>query len=153
LSLQVHPDLSRARQRFTAENDAGIPLDAPWRSYRDPNHKPELVFALTTFEAVCGFRAPRRAAELLANLDAPLARALHSGLTADPGPAGIRKAFTHLLEAATRPPADEVVKVVDACRERMERGSPSPRADRIVLRLAEEYPHDPGVVASLLLNP
>ncbi|HLT85014.1 MAG TPA: mannose-6-phosphate isomerase, class I [Phototrophicaceae bacterium] len=153
LSLQVHPDLPRARERFAAENAAGVPLDAPTRNYRDANHKPELVFALTTFEAVCGFRAPRRAAELLADLDAPVARALHELLAADPTPAGMRTAFTTLLDEATRPGPDEVEQVVAACRERAERGSPSPRADGIVSRLAEEYPHDPGVVASLLLNP
>ncbi|WP_152191580.1 mannose-6-phosphate isomerase, class I [Georgenia satyanarayanai] len=153
LSLQVHPDLERARARFAAENRAGVPLDAPWRNYRDPNHKPELVFALTTFEAVSGFRAPRRAAELLADLDAPLTRALHAALLTDPTPGGMRTAFTSLLDPATRPSAPEVADVVDACRRRAADGSPSPRADAIVGRLAEEHPHDPGVVASLLLNP
>lgn len=153
LSLQVHPDLERARARFAAENRAGVPLDAPWRNYRDPNHKPELVFALTTFEAVSGFRAPRRAAELLADLDAPLTRSLHAVLVADPTPGGMRTAFTSLLDPATRPSAGEVAAVVAACRARAADGSPSPRADAIVGRLAEDYPHDPGVVASLLLNP
>ncbi|WP_413451065.1 mannose-6-phosphate isomerase, class I [Georgenia phoenicis] len=153
LSLQVHPDLARARERFAAENRAGVPLDAPWRNYRDPNHKPELVFALTTFEAVSGFRAPRRAAELLAELDAPLARELHATLLSDPTPGGMRTAFTALLDPATRPSAAEVSAVVAACRQRVADGSPSPRADGIVVRLAEEHPHDPGVVASLLLNP
>lgn len=153
LSLQVHPDLERAQERFAAENAAGVPLDAPWRNYRDPNHKPELVFALTTFEAVCGFRAPRRAAELLADLDAPLARRLQRELAADPTPGGMRSAFTTLLHEASRPSPEEVAQVVDACRTRAEQGSPSPRADAIVVRLAEHYPDDPGVVASLLLNP
>lgn len=153
LSLQVHPDLERARERFAAENRAGVPIDAPWRNYRDANHKPELVYALTTFEAVCGFRAPRRAAELLADLDAPLARSLHAVLAADPTAGGMRTAFTSLLHEATRPSAAEVAAVVVACRERLDRGSPSPRADGVVVRLAEDYPQDPGVVASLLLNP
>ncbi|QDB78440.1 mannose-6-phosphate isomerase, class I [Georgenia sp. 311] len=153
LSLQVHPDLRRAQERFAAENAAGVALDSPVRNYRDPNHKPELVFALTTFEALCGFRAPRRAAELLAGLDAPVARSLHTALRADPTPSGMRTAFTALLHESTRPGPEEVEQVVAACRERAAQGSPSPRADGIVCRLAEEYPHDPGVVASLLLNP
>src|SRR5690625_591586 len=153
LSLQVHPDLQRARARDAAENAAGVPTDAPWRNYRDANHKPELVFALSTFEAVCGFRAPRRAAELLAALDAPLTRWLHRQLSAAPTADGMRTAFTSLLDEATRPSPEEVAAVVAACRDRGERGSPSPRADAIVVRLAADYPHDPGVVASLLLNP
>lgn len=153
LSLQVHPDLERARQGYDAEDAAGVPLDAPHRNYRDRNHKPELVYALSTFEALCGFRAPRRAAELFDGLDAPLARELHEILVAEPAPEGIRAAFRRLLEPSTRPTPDEVLEVVKACERRLEAGSTSPRADRRILLLAQHYPGDPGVVTSLLLNP
>src|SRR5690625_4004229 len=40
LSLQLHPSLERARERFAAAEAAGIPIGAPHRNYRDPNHKP-----------------------------------------------------------------------------------------------------------------
>lgn len=153
LSLQVHPSLERARQRFAAEDAAGIPRDAPERNYRDPNHKPELVYALTTFEAMCGFRAPRRAAELFAGLETPLARRLRAALRAEPTAAGVRIVFTTLLDEATRPSLTEVQEIAGACAERLLDGSPSPRADGTVVALAETYPGDPGVVASLLLNP
>ncbi|RMI13286.1 mannose-6-phosphate isomerase, class I [Cellulomonas triticagri] len=153
LSLQVHPHVDAARAGFDREERAGVPLDASHRSYRDRNHKPELVYALTRFEAVCGFRAPRRAAELLAGLDAPLAEELHDVLAAQPDARGIESAFTQLLEPETRPTAREVQGVVDACAARLADGSPSPRADRTVVRLAEAYPGDPGIVTSLLLNP
>ncbi|MCU1431910.1 MAG: manA [Actinotalea sp.] len=153
LSLQVHPHLERAREGFAAEDAAGIDVAGPDRNYRDGNHKPELVYALTTFQALCGFRAPRRAAELLAGLDAPLARALSDVLHSEPSYQGIRTAFRRLLEPALRPSPDEVGAVVDACRRRLADGSPSPRADRTVAVLAEAYPGDPGVVTSLLLNP
>ncbi|MCV2394167.1 mannose-6-phosphate isomerase, class I [Actinotalea sp. M2MS4P-6] len=153
LSLQVHPNLERARVGFAEEEARGIPRDAAERSYRDQNHKPELVYALTTFEAMCGFRAPRRAAELLAGLDTSLVRRLAQILHADPTATGIRRAFRNLLEPATRPSVEEVGEVADACRARLETGSPSPRADRTVVMLADAYPGDPGVVTSLLLNP
>jgi mannose-6-phosphate isomerase len=153
LSLQVHPHVEAAREGFDREEAAGVPIDAPHRSYRDRNHKPELVYALTRFEAVCGFRAPRRAAELLAGLDAPLAKELHDVLADQPDARGIEAAFTQLLQPGTRPDAAAVQGVVDACAARLADGSPSPRADRIVVRLAEAYPGDPGVVTSLLLNP
>lgn len=153
LSLQVHPTREHAESAYEAEDRAGVPVDAPHRNYRDRNHKPELVYALTRFEAMCGFRAPRRAAELLAGLDAPLARTLAADLRADPTSGGIRTAFRHLLEPATRPNADAVAAVAQACSRRLERGSPSPRADRTVAALAAQYPDDPGVVTSLLLNP
>jgi mannose-6-phosphate isomerase len=152
LSLQVHPDIEQARRGFAAEEAAGIPVDAPYRNYRDRNHKPELVYALTPFETLCGFRAPQRVAELLRGLDAPLAKQLHGLLTAQPSYEGIRTAFTQLLDAGTRPTPDDVRDVAEACAARLEDGSPSPRADRIVVLLANAYPGDPGVVTSLLLN-
>lgn len=153
LSLQVHPNLTAAGGGFDREEAAGVARDSAERSYRDRNHKPELIYALTTFDAMCGFRAPRRAAELLASLDAPLAVRLRGVLRDEPTAAGIRRAFTQLLEPATRPTADEVAQVVEASRRRLESGSPSPRADRTVVSLHEAYPCDPGVVVSLLLNP
>ena len=56
LSLQVHPNLQQARAGYAAEQQRGVPIGSPERSYVDPNHKPELVCALTPFEALCGFR-------------------------------------------------------------------------------------------------
>ncbi|MDM7831777.1 mannose-6-phosphate isomerase, class I [Cellulomonas edaphi] len=153
LSLQVHPDIARARAGFAAEDAAGVPLLAPERSYKDANHKPELVYALTRFDAMVGFRAPRRAAELLAGLDDPLAGQLRDILVADPTSAGVRAAFTWLLNPESRPGAVEVAAFAAACARRLEDGSPSPRTDRTVMRLAAAYPGDPGAVTSVLLNP
>ncbi|WP_421734420.1 mannose-6-phosphate isomerase, class I [Cellulomonas sp.] len=153
LSLQVHPSIERARAGFADEERAGIPVDSPIRSYRDTNHKPELLYALTRFDAMVGFRAPRRAAELLADLDAPLAADLHALLVSDPTSTGVRQAFEWLLLPDTRPGAADVAKFVDACARRLTEGSPSPRTDRTVIRLAAAYPGDPGAVTSVLLNP
>src|SRR5690348_271143 len=58
LSLQAHPSLDQAREGFARENAAGIPIDASDRNYRDANHKPELICALTEFHALVGFRDP-----------------------------------------------------------------------------------------------
>ncbi|WP_066582650.1 mannose-6-phosphate isomerase, class I [Cellulomonas timonensis] len=153
LSLQVHPHAARAREGFDREEVAGIPVDAHNRSYRDRNHKPELVLALAPFEALCGFRAPRRAAELFAGLSAPLAKELRALLVAEPSVAGVRAAFTFLLDPATRPSEFEVEVLAQECEARLASGSTSPRADSTVALLAKAYPGDPGVVASLLLNP
>lgn len=56
LSIQVHPDRSRAEAGFERENRAGIPVNAGHRNYKDTNHKPELIVALTEFFGVSGFR-------------------------------------------------------------------------------------------------
>jgi mannose-6-phosphate isomerase len=153
LSLQVHPNVERAREGFAQEELARIPRDAPRRNYRDTNHKPELVLALTQFDAVCGFRTPRRAAEVLAGLRVGLADELRAALRADPTPVGVRAVFTRLVTPGQRPSPAEVGELAQACIRRLSAGSPSPRADRTVELLQGEYPGDPGVVASLLLNP
>lgn len=56
LSIQTHPNLNQAQEGFAAENAQGIPLDDPTRNYKDANHKPELICALTPFTALCLFR-------------------------------------------------------------------------------------------------
>ena len=54
LSIQAHPNAHQAREGFERENAQGIPLDAPYRNYRDANHKPECinsVLGLKPFQA------------------------------------------------------------------------------------------------------
>ncbi|MBV8043637.1 mannose-6-phosphate isomerase, class I, partial [Pluralibacter sp.] len=65
LSIQVHPNKKASETGFAKENAAGIPLDAAERNYKDPNHKPELVFALTPFLAMNAFREFSEIASLL----------------------------------------------------------------------------------------
>ena len=48
LSLQAHPDMAGAAAGFARENAQGIALDDAHRSYKDPNHKPELVVAIAS---------------------------------------------------------------------------------------------------------
>nr|MDT0664336.1 type I phosphomannose isomerase catalytic subunit [Micromonospora sp. DSM 115978] len=87
LSLQVHPDLATARAGFAAEEAAGVPRDAPNRRYRDANHKPELIVALTPFRALAGVRDPAVTLAVVEGLGcpelveafAPLARDPHAG--------------------------------------------------------------------------
>ena len=153
LSLQVHPSVELAREGYAREDARAVPLDDPRRSYRDRNHKPELVYALSPFEALVGFRAPRRAAEILEGVDHPTARQLHKVVTSDPTSAGMQEAFTLLVSEATRPGPDEVHDLADAFRARLRSGSPSPRTDRAVDLLERTYPGDPGAVTAVLLNP
>ena len=65
LSIQAHPGRRRAREGFERENRVGLPFDAPQRNYRDPYPKPECLCALTSFSAMCGFRAPKTILEHL----------------------------------------------------------------------------------------
>ena len=154
LSLQVHPSLSQAAEGYEAEEAAGIALEDPRRNFRDTNHKPEMVLALEPFEAVAGFRAPRRAAEVFAGLESPLARRMRRTLRLNPTRFGIRQAFTDLVSAETRPGPHEVAALVEEIAARLKAGaSPSLRVDTNAVEMARTFPADPGVVAALLLNP
>lgn len=154
LSLQVHPGTARAREMFEWENAHGIAFSDPTRRYFDPNHKPELIYALSRFEAVVGFRAPRRIIEILRDLPAPLAQDITATLRQNPGEMGIRKVVERVLHPDTGPSAAQVEEVVTQCAQRVEAGtSPSLRADRTVMRLGRAYPGDVGAVLTALMNP
>ncbi|MGA1241375.1 MAG: mannose-6-phosphate isomerase, class I [Ilumatobacteraceae bacterium] len=55
LSLQTHPSKEQAAAGFSREERAGVPLDAGHRVYPDDRAKPEMIVALSMFEALCGF--------------------------------------------------------------------------------------------------
>ena len=61
LSIQAHPDLARAAAGFDRDEAAGIEASAAERNYRDRNHKPELICALSDFYGMAGFRQIGRA--------------------------------------------------------------------------------------------
>src|SRR6478735_9150238 len=57
LSIQAHPSKAQAEAGFAREEAAGIARDAADRTYRDDNHKPELIVALSEeFRALAGLR-------------------------------------------------------------------------------------------------
>ncbi|WP_375476874.1 mannose-6-phosphate isomerase, class I [uncultured Jatrophihabitans sp.] len=154
LSIQVHPSLPQARAGFAREDAAGVARDAAWRNYRDANHKPELICALSRFEALCGFRAPERSAALLDELAVPELSFLVDLLR---GPDSLRAAFTGLLEhqdpAALAAAVAERGDVVEAAAH-----PPVDDADvragalRAAGLAAHDLPGDIGVVLALLLN-
>ncbi|GGW00675.1 mannose-6-phosphate isomerase, class I [Streptomyces narbonensis] len=145
LSLQVHPDLDQARAGFAAEEAAGIPVDAPHRTYKDANHKPELICALTPFEGLCGFRAPAAAADLIAELGVDSLKPYVDLLHAHPEEAALREVLTALLTADREEMAHTVAEAA-AAAERLG-GDHAPFAN-----LAHHFPGDPGVIAAMLLN-
>ncbi|MFI9746819.1 mannose-6-phosphate isomerase, class I [Streptomyces sp. NPDC052494] len=145
LSLQAHPDLAQARAGFAAEEAAGIPVDAPHRTYKDANHKPELICALTPFEGLCGFRAPAEAADLIAALGVDSLKPYVDLLHAHPEEAALREVLTALLTADHEEMAHTVAEAA-AAADRLG-GAHAPFAS-----LAHHYPSDPGVIAAMLLN-
>ncbi|MDB5232242.1 MAG: manA [Chitinophagaceae bacterium] len=57
LSIQVHPSKEAAEKGFDEEEKKGIPLNSPVRNFKDRNHKPEVMIALSEFWLLHGFKA------------------------------------------------------------------------------------------------
>ncbi len=141
LSLQAHPSAARAAAGFAAENAAGIPLNAPNRRYPDAQHKPELLCALTPFEALCGFRPIEATVTLLE----------HLGLSDHPAFApvasGDLRSAVGLLLSATGDDREGVAAVIAKAAA----AADGPEA-AWARRIAMSHPGDPGVGVALLLN-
>ncbi|WP_394525597.1 mannose-6-phosphate isomerase, class I [Paenarthrobacter nicotinovorans] len=154
LSLQVHPTKEQARQGYAAEEEAGILRSDSQRMYRDTNHKPEMIVALTNFEALCGLRSPAAASQLFLELrhffiDAATAvpRAIDVVLERLGHDEGLQSALDFLLRGGKT-----VSEAVAASATHLE-GSVNLRIEFTwLLKLARAYPEDPGVLISLLLN-
>lgn len=145
LSLQVHPDLEQAKEGYEDEERRGVPVDAPHRNYKDANHKPELICALTEFDGLCGFRDPVEAADLLAGLGVDSLKPYVDLLHAKPEEAALREVLTAVLSADPEEMAATVSEVTAAAEHLG--GAYAPYAG-----IAHHYPGDPGVIAAMLLN-
>lgn len=68
LSIQVHPTKTEAAKGFDAEEAAGVPINAPHRNYKDRNHKPEVMVALSDeFWLLHGFKQSAAILNILEN--------------------------------------------------------------------------------------
>jgi mannose-6-phosphate isomerase len=158
LSLQAHPSPEQAKAGFRAEQaDGEIAADDPNRNYRDDQAKPELIAALTTFEALCGFAEPGVVVSRLQTLRGaggpPLLDELADLLRS--GEAGIEDSIGLLLRpadpAVVRSAVDATVAVAGTLVDTATDGDLDPSL-ALLPRLAADYPGDPGVLVSLLCN-
>jgi mannose-6-phosphate isomerase len=143
LSLQAHPDEAYAKEAFARqEADPAAP-----RNYTDAHHKPEMLVAITPFEALCGFRSPATSADALEALGVPALAPVVAALRAG----DLREAVHTLL---TWPPAERpaLIDEVVAAARAADPGHPHAASFALADSLAGHYPGDPGVLVALLLN-
>ena len=149
LSLQAHPTLEQARAGYDDETRRGVPIDAPHRNYKDPSHKPELLCALTPFDALSGFRRIDQTLRLFDLLAVPELEPALAPLRAAPGPSGLAATFRALMTMA----AEQRARAVDATLAACARPSDQFVRERALAgRLATMHPGDIGVVSALLLE-
>ena len=147
LSIQAHPTRVQAEQGFARENAVGLDPDSPNRNYRDANHKPEVIVALSDFSALCGFRPS-------AERDTIIAELINQGI---PGSSELASAVAAGLDTAvewilTR--GDGVDQLVEALSAGIRAPSDAVVDDalEIAQMLSAHFPGDPGVAVSILLN-
>lgn len=153
LSLQAHPSCAQAEAGYAAEERRGVPLAAAERRYPDPHHKPELVVALTRFEALVGFRPAEHVLDLLADLRCSGLAWIDEALRARTDAAVRRDVLTRLLTLPEQLRGPLVDEIAAACTRRLAAGTPYAAELATVDRLAAAYPGDVGVAAALLLDP
>src|SRR5690606_34227396 len=98
LSLQAHPSKEQAARGFARENDLGLAADARERNYWDVNHNPELLCALSSFWALCGFRAPEEILALAEAFEVRRSLTPFVELARDNGAQGLARAFRSIFE-------------------------------------------------------
>jgi mannose-6-phosphate isomerase len=152
LSLQAHPSTQQAERGFDSEERGGIPLGAHWRNYKDRYHKPELICALTQFEALCGFREPSTTVRLLSELQVPALDHYLALLSGQPDAHGMRALFSSIITVPSGVLEPLLDDVLAACVRKVREKSEFGAEYRTALELGERYPGDVGVIASLLMN-
>lgn len=155
LSIQAHPSLDQARAGFKREDEAGIDRAAPDRNYRDDNHKPELICAITPFEAKCGFRPIDETSQLLGlftGLGIDELRKLLVGEDDAKALAGAVQWLLRLPEVEATALSNDVTEQAKQLHVRSDGSSPFATEIEWTVKIGTDFPGDIGVVVALLLN-
>ncbi|MTB65831.1 mannose-6-phosphate isomerase [Providencia sp. wls1943] len=144
LSVQVHPNKHDAEIGFAKENAQGIPLDSPIRNYKDDNHKPELIYALTSFKAMNAFRPIDEIVELFSFIAA--AHPEIQLFIQTPSEERLKKLFAQILNL-TGEQKDLAIGVLKAALN-SKQGEPW----NSIKQMVNLYPDDNGLFTPLMLN-
>ncbi|EKO3409730.1 mannose-6-phosphate isomerase, class I [Vibrio fluvialis] len=147
LSVQVHPSKEEAQAGYAKENAAGIEIKAANRNYKDPNHKPELVYAITPYQAMNGFRSISSIIDHFEPLTIECIQPLVEELRNNQHEQGLQQFFTLLLSLTGDAKRQAVAKLLAYAQSHQ-----SQSIYTLILELAEQYPNDIGLFAPLMLN-
>ncbi len=148
LSIQAHPNQNQAREGFTRENRLKIPLTAPHRNYKDQNHKPELICALTPFWALKGLRKIEDILEFVDRIASPTLEQELVKLREQSHGERLKSFFSTLLTLEERQKSKIVAEVI----VNSQKYSDADPAFEWMIKLNREYPDDIGVLSPIFLN-
>lgn len=149
LSIQAHPSLEQAKEGWEKENSNGIPIDSAQRNYKDANHKPELLAALSPFRAMCGFRNITEIKKLFSLFAAPLSTEIVAALY-DENP--LQLFFNKLLSMDEDAKKRLTSYCLKECTRRAEEHPEYEREFLMIQYFAQLYPEDPALLSPLYLN-
>lgn len=147
LSVQVHPSKHQAEIGYAKEEKIGIARNAANRNYKDPNHKPELVFALTPYQAMNGFRELAEIVELFTTINLDVISDLVNTFAANQTDAGLRDFFEAMLSLEGERKESAVNGLLAFCHEHKDQ-----LLFALLIDLSEQYPGDIGLFVPLMLN-
>jgi mannose-6-phosphate isomerase len=148
LSIQAHPSLDQAKAGFARETRQGIALDASNRNYKDDNHKPECICALSSLWAMCGLRSTAGILDLMGK-HCPMSLAAElDQLKRQPDSGGLKRFFNDLMTMDSGRQKRVVAEAVKSVRHYSAKNP----VVHWLTRLSAEYPSDIGILSPLLLN-
>jgi mannose-6-phosphate isomerase len=148
LSIQAHPNLVQAKDGFEKENRLKISLDAPSRNYKDDNHKPECICALTDFWAMKGFRKIPDILLLMEKINPEGLGKELDNLNNNQNSQGLKSFFQAMLKMG-RERRQKVI--ADAIANAKKNADDHPVYEWMI-SLYNEYPADIGVFSPIILN-
>jgi mannose-6-phosphate isomerase len=148
LSIQAHPSLGQAGEGFERESRLGIPLDAPNRNYKDDNHKPECICALSAFWALNGFR---KIPDMISLMDKICPQGLKKEFDLfrhQPDSRGLKEFFKAMLTT------DRTIQkqIINDAVKNAAQVKDKDKAYQWMIDLHEQYPADIGVFSPIILN-
>ncbi|MEE4359709.1 MAG: mannose-6-phosphate isomerase, class I, partial [Desulfococcaceae bacterium] len=160
LSIQAHPDRAQAEAGFARENRNHIPMQAAKRNYKDDNHKPECICALTDFWVLRGFREISDIIALMAHICPKTSGKLRDILKNRGNGAGLHGFFRELMGMKENSRTDIIRESLCSARQYSQQPEQAPEAARIfypdiyhwLIRLHSFYPWDIGVLGPLFLH-
>lgn len=153
LSLQVHPSRAQAEQGFSRENEAGISLSAAHRNYKDINHKPEIMAALTSFKAMCGFREIPQTLDFFERLSIPDVNDSITLLKSDQNYQGFLRSLLTLAPDKSANLCKHLGERIDSLlKQPISLNSDFCTALKTSEALLAQYPADMGVLSPFYLN-
>lgn len=147
LSIQVHPSKAQALSGFEKEQKQGVAINAFNRNYKDNNHKPELVYALTSYQAMNGFRLFSECIELFKKMNLKHLNRLVSRFEQQPNSIGLAAFFEGILCLQ----GESKTQAIDELLCYVKNNIDDPLFSLIDV-LALQYPNDIGLFGPLMLN-